>query len=77
MKGLHMVTFGLLVIGGLNWGLMLLGWDIATWGLPTMLTKVIYALVALSAIFEGVTHKNNCKHCEVSSRPMNGGMGQM
>lgn len=76
MKGLHMVAFVLLVIGGLNWGLMLLGHDIGRY-LPEMLTKVIYGLVALSAIFEAVTHKNSCKHCEVSDRPMNSGMGQM
>lgn len=76
MKGLHMVTFILLVIGGLNWGLVLLGYDIGMY-LSEMITKVIYALVALSAIFEAVTHKSSCKHCEVSARPMNSGMGQM
>lgn len=74
-----MITFSLLVIGGLNWGLMLFGLDIATWGLPTMLVQVVYALVAISAIFEGVTHKTNCKHCEMGmgEKPMNSGMGQM
>lgn len=75
MKGLHKVTFVLLVIGGLNWGLMLLGWDVGTF-LPASLTKLIYVLVALSAVIEIFTHKNNCKHCE-TVKPMNGGMGQM
>jgi uncharacterized membrane protein YuzA (DUF378 family) len=75
MKGLHMVTFTLLVIGGLNWGLVLLGYDIGKY-LPEMITKVIYALVAISAIVEACTHKSSCKNCEVP-RPMNSGMGQM
>lgn len=75
MKGLHMVTFVLLIIGGLNWGLVLLGWDVGRF-LPEMITKVIYALVAVSALIEAFTHKNSCKNCE-APRPMNGGMGQM
>lgn len=76
MKGLHMITFGLLVIGGLNWGLVLLGWDVAMF-LPETVTKVIYALVAVSALVELFTHKSGCKCCDMSSKPMSGGMGQM
>lgn len=75
MKGLHMVTFVLLVIGGLNWGLVLIGWDVARF-LPEMITKAIYVLVAVSALVEAFTHKSSCKNCE-APRPMNGGMGQM
>ena len=62
-KGLHMLTFILLVIGGLNWGLAIWGHDIATWGLNMTLVKVIYALVALSAIYEALTHGGRCKEC--------------
>ena len=61
--GLHMVTFILLVIGGLNWGLAIWAHDIATWGLNMTLVKVIYALVALSAIYEIFTHGSRCKEC--------------
>lgn len=75
MKGLHMVTFGLLVIGGLNWGLEVLGFGVERFVGPSI-AQIIYILVALSAIFEAVTHKDACKHCE-APRPMNGGMGQM
>ncbi len=63
-KSLHLITFTLLVIGGLNWGLMLFGWDIGMWGLPAMLVKIIYALVALSAIFELATHGKRCRECK-------------
>ena len=66
MKGnisLHTFTFTLLVIGGLNWGLMLWNIDIAQWGLSMTVVKVIYALVALSAIYEAATHGTRCKQC--------------
>lgn len=61
---LHTVTFCLLVVGGLNWGLMLFGWDIGMWGLPMGVVKVVYALVALSAIYEAATHGKRCKECK-------------
>lgn len=70
MKGLHMVTFILLVIGGLNWGLYIFGWDVASLlSLPSSIANVVYGLVAVSAIVEAVSHKGNCKHCEVE-KPM-------
>ena len=63
---LHMVTFILLVIGGLNWGLvgafntnvveMILGMGTAT--------KVVYILVGLSALYELVSHKSMCTMCK-------------
>lgn len=70
MKGLHMVTFILVIVGGLNWLLVgLLGWDISRWlgGMDAMLPKLIYILVGLSAIYEIATHKSNCKLCDSSS----------
>ena len=66
MKSLHMVTFILLLIGGLNWLLFcLLGWEVGSLlgGMDSMLAKAIYVLVGLSAIYELVTHKSNCKVC--------------
>ena len=62
--GVHMLTFTLLVIGGLNWGLALWNYDIATWGLPSGVVNTIYALVALSAIYEGATHAMRCRECK-------------
>jgi len=62
--GVHMVAFILLVIGGLNWGLAIWGKDIATWGLSTGVVNVVYALVALSALYEIFTHGGRCKECK-------------
>jgi uncharacterized membrane protein YuzA (DUF378 family) len=64
-----MVTWVLLIIGGLNWGLMLFSYDIGTWGLPSGLLKVVYALVALSALYELFVHKHNCKMCNSNANP--------
>lgn len=71
MKGLHFVTFILLVVGGLNWGLELMGVGVASF-LPEGLVNIIYLLVALSAVYEIFTHKKNCKACmgQSSSMPM-------
>ena len=63
---LHYVTFALLVIGGLNWLLVgLFGWDIGQifGGQMAIISKIIYILVGLSAIYEAATHKQNCKIC--------------
>ncbi len=62
---MHKVTFILLVIGGLNWGLAIFGMDVGNY-LPSMISNVVYALVALSAIYELATHKNCCKSCDSS-----------
>jgi len=63
-KGLHMVSFILLVIGGLNWGLAIWNVDIAHWGVGMTVAKVVYALVALSALYEVFTHGQRCKECK-------------
>ena len=65
-----MVTFILLVIGGLNWLLFgLFGNEIGGWvlgGMMSTLSKVVYILVGVSAIIEVATHKRNCKMCGTS-----------
>lgn len=65
-KTLHMVLFLLLVIGGLNWLLVgLFNWDISALfgGMQFTISKVIYILVGLSAVYMLVTHKGDCKKC--------------
>lgn len=67
---IHKVTFVLLIIGGLNWGLEALGYGIGSWSfVPNWLSVTIYALVGLSAIYEIFAHKKLCKSCEVSKGP--------
>lgn len=71
MKALHIVAFILLVIGGLNWGLSALGYNVVEMALgswPQVVTAV-YLLVGLSAVLELVTHKNVCRVCP-SNAPM-------
>ena len=61
-----MVSFILLVVGGLNWLLVgLAGWDIGMLFGPAgnTVSKVIYVLVGLAAIEEVVMHKKLCKMC--------------
>jgi uncharacterized membrane protein YuzA (DUF378 family) len=57
-----MTTFLLLVVGGLNWLLTAFGYGIGMY-LPEMVTKIVYILIGLSAIFELATHKKCCKVC--------------
>lgn len=72
MKILHGVAFCLVIIGGLNWLLVgVIGWDIGNLfgGQSMMIPKIIYILVGLSAIYLVVSHKKDCKQCEVA-KPM-------
>ena len=65
MKGLHMVTFILLVVGGLNWGLTAVGYNVVNMllgGWPAV-EQIVYILVGLSAVVELVNHKKDCKAC--------------
>ena len=73
MKILHMIAFILLVIGGLNWGLIGLGgFAGADWNVVNMILGswpqvewIVYVLVGLSAIWLGVTHRSDCKACSM------------
>ena len=59
---LHKVTFILLIIGGLNWGLQAFGYGIGSY-LSDNISRVIYLLVAASAVYEIFSHKSLCKNC--------------
>jgi uncharacterized membrane protein YuzA (DUF378 family) len=69
MKMLHMVAFVLLVVGGLNWGLTAFDYNVVEMllGKWPMVVTVVYVLVGLSAVFEAVTHKQNCNNCTAPS----------
>jgi uncharacterized protein len=65
MKALHMITWVLVVIGALNWGLVgVFHFNLVEAIFKTgTLTRVIYILVGLSAIWEIFTHWSHCKMC--------------
>jgi len=67
MKSLHTVTFVLILIGGLNWGLVSLGYNLveSVLGSWPSLVNLVYGLVGLSAVYEIVCHKSICKNCSV------------
>ncbi len=54
MKSLSMVTFILLVIGGLNWLLVAFGYNLVDgiFGVDSTLSMIVYILVGLSAIHQ-------------------------
>ena len=78
MKSLHTIAFVLVIIGGLNWGLVALGtWMGGNWNVVNLLLgqwsgleNLVYLLVGLSAIVLVVGHKKDCRHCNPSGMAM-------
>jgi len=67
MKVIHGIAFVLVIIGGLNWLLVgLFNWDVGMifGGQDVLISKIIYILVGLSAVYLVITHSKDCKHCE-------------
>lgn len=65
-KIVHMATFALLIIGGLNWGIFgLINVNVVELilGSVPILVTIVYILVGLSAVYIGATHMNDCKIC--------------
>ena len=72
MKGIHMLALLLLIIGGLNWLLVgIFSWDVGMLfgGQGAMISRIIYVLVGLSALWELFTHKSACKSCCGDKKP--------
>ena len=66
MKMVHMAAFGLLVVGGLNWGLVgLIDLNVVELilGVGSGLSKIVYIIVGISAVYIGATHMTDCKIC--------------
>lgn len=66
MKVLHTVTWILVIVGALNWGLVgLFNFNLvmAILGSMPMLEKLVYILVGISSVVEIVTHTKTCKMC--------------
>jgi uncharacterized protein len=58
MKKLDLVAATLLIVGGLNWGLVAIaGFDLVAWivglefGETNAVSRIVYALVGLSAVY--------------------------
>ena len=59
------VALALVIVGGLNWGLVgLLDFNLVStiFGEMTVLSKAVYALVAVSAVYLGVVSTKLCKN---------------
>ncbi len=73
-----MVTWILIIVGGLNWLLVGLGgfmggnWNVVNLILGSwpQVEWLVYILVGLSAIYEIVYHKKNCRLCGSSGSMM-------
>ena len=71
MKNLHMASWILLIIGGVNWGLIGLGgfvganWNVVglIFGFSPMIEWLVYVLVGAAAVYELISHKGRCKEC--------------
>ncbi|RJR14890.1 DUF378 domain-containing protein [Candidatus Microgenomates bacterium] len=66
MKELHMVAFLLLVVGGLNWGLVgLLNYNLVNmlFGSMPAVEQLVYVLVGVAAVYLAATHMSYCKMC--------------
>jgi uncharacterized membrane protein YuzA (DUF378 family) len=71
-KGLHLTSFILVVVGGLNWGLVgLFQFNLveAIFGYGSAIARIIYVLVGLAAIYLLAMHKHDCKTCGMASHP--------
>ncbi len=63
MKTVYIIALLLLVVGGLNWGLVgFFGFDLVAWlfGDMSMLSRLVYWLVWLSAVFVAYAELTGC-----------------
>lgn len=60
MKSMDVIVASLLVVGGLNWGLVgFFGFDLVAgvFGDMSALSRIVYVLVGLSAVYQGLSWK--------------------
>ena len=71
MKNLDVLVAALLVIGGLNWGLVgFAGFDLVAsiFGSGAWLSRIVYALVGLAAVYQAMQWKAIQRRWMVTSR---------
>ena len=65
-KGLHMLAYTLLWVGGLNWGLMgLFEVNVVEMLLSSVpsLERLVYVAVGVATVYVIATHMGDCKVC--------------
>lgn len=71
MKALNILTLALVIVGGLNWGLVgLFGFDLvaAILGTGSILSRLVYVLVSLSAAWQVMPLFSAINSGEISSQ---------
>ena len=66
-KNAHKITFMALIVGGFNWLFLgLFGTELGSlFGVPeALLSRGIYILLGLAAVYELMNHKENCAKCK-------------
>lgn len=66
-KNAHKITFMVLIIGGLNWLFLgLFGTELGSLfgGSEALLSRSIYILFGLAAVYELMNHKEDCAKCK-------------
>ncbi|MES2907435.1 MAG: DUF378 domain-containing protein [Pseudomonadota bacterium] len=65
MKALNMITWLLLIIGGLNWGIVALAPEYnlvdMIFGAGSQLAKIVYILVGVAAVWSLIVFAKCCK----------------
>jgi uncharacterized protein len=70
MKTLNLITLLLIIVGGVNWGLIALAninLVAALFGTDTVLTNLVYGLVGLSAVYQIIPFTQALSSGEISA----------
>jgi hypothetical protein len=75
MRAIHVLSFVLVVVGAMNWGLVgLFDFNLVdmVFGAVEWLERLVYVLVGVAGAVLIATHKKDCKVCveKVSSKPI-------
>jgi uncharacterized membrane protein YuzA (DUF378 family) len=83
MKRLEILAGVLLVVGGLNWGLVAIGeFDLVArivgleFGHSNVASRIVYGLVGLAAVYELARYAVSPRPSRASGRPALGGSGR-
>lgn len=71
MRTLNVITLVLLIVGGLNWGLVgLFNFDLvaALFGEMSLLSRIVYILVGLSALWQIIPLTRGASSSQAGSR---------